>query len=216
MKTYYYIYQITNTVNAKIYVGVHKTKSLDDGYMGSGKIIRSAIQKHGISNFSKVILEFFDTSEAMYAKEKEIVTDEFLLREDTYNLRRGGTGGFDFINKEELGVCNLLNPIVKEKTRQSMISRLRDYGRTNKEIMGTNKMIDTLRSQYENGRISVFKTLNLDPEFQAKRKESFARMGHQQGSKNSNFGTMWITDGIDSKKIKKDNPIPEGWNKGRS
>lgn len=37
--TYYYIYQITNLVNAKIYVGVHKTKDLNDGYMGSGKVI---------------------------------------------------------------------------------------------------------------------------------------------------------------------------------
>lgn len=94
---FYYVYQITNLVNAKIYVGVHKSKSLNDGYMGSGKIIKNAIEKYGISNFKKDILEFFETSEAMYAKEKEIVTDEFLLREDTYNLRRGGTGGFDYI-----------------------------------------------------------------------------------------------------------------------
>ncbi len=55
---FYYIYQITNMVNAKIYVGVHKTSNLNDGYMGSGKIIRSAMEKHGISNFSKDILEF--------------------------------------------------------------------------------------------------------------------------------------------------------------
>ena len=41
---YYYIYQITNLVNNKIYVGVHKTKDLNDGYMGSGKVIISAIK----------------------------------------------------------------------------------------------------------------------------------------------------------------------------
>lgn len=97
--TYYYIYQITNLVNGKVYVGVHKTKNLDDGYMGSGKIIRRAILKHGIENFKKDILEFFDTPERMYSREKEIVTEEFLARSDVYNLRRGGTGGFDYINK---------------------------------------------------------------------------------------------------------------------
>jgi len=67
--------------------------------MGSGKVIRAAIAKHGAHNFEKVILETFETSEAMYAREKEVVNEEFLLREDVYNLRRGGSGGFDFLNK---------------------------------------------------------------------------------------------------------------------
>jgi len=36
-------------------------------------------------------------------------------------------------------------------------------------------------------------------------------------SQNPKFllGTMWITNGLESKKIKKDEIIPEGWNKGR-
>ncbi|MEO6302546.1 MAG: GIY-YIG nuclease family protein [Bacteroidia bacterium] len=33
--------------------------------------------------------------------------------------------------------------------------------------------------------------------------------------KNSQFGTMWITNGIEVKKIKKDFDIPQGWVKGR-
>jgi len=31
------IYQITNKVNNKIYIGLHSTKDINDGYMGSGK-----------------------------------------------------------------------------------------------------------------------------------------------------------------------------------
>ena len=95
---FYYLYQITNLVNNKIYVGVHKTLEMADGYMGSGKVITRAIEKHGINNFRKVILETFDSDKEMYAREKEVVTEEFLSREDVYNLRRGGTGGFDYIN----------------------------------------------------------------------------------------------------------------------
>ena len=37
----------------------------------------------------------------------------------------------------------------------------------------------------------------------------------QLGIKNSQYGTMWITNGLESKKIKKDEQIPEGWNRGR-
>lgn len=34
--------------------------------------------------------------------------------------------------------------------------------------------------------------------------------------KNSQFGSMWITNGNTNMKIKKDTPIPEGWSKGRT
>ena len=101
---FYYFYEIKNKINGKIYVGVHKTKNMNDGYMGSGKVIQDAIKKHGIENFTKVILEMFDNSNDMFLKETEIVTDEFLTRDDVYNLRRGGSGGFDYINAHGLNI----------------------------------------------------------------------------------------------------------------
>jgi hypothetical protein len=99
---FFCLYETKNTITGDIYVGVHKTSNLNDDYLGSGKVIRAAIKKYGSQNFIKTILATFDTPEEMYAKEAEIVTDEFLARPDTYNIRRGGSGGFDFINKTGL------------------------------------------------------------------------------------------------------------------
>jgi len=66
--------------------------------MGSGTAIVRAIKKYGMNNFKKDILETFDSYDAALAREKELVTSDFLLREDVYNLRCGGIGGFQHIN----------------------------------------------------------------------------------------------------------------------
>lgn len=55
------------------------------------------------------------------------------------------------------------------------------------------------------------------PESNKKRKNSFAKIKHQQGVNNSNFGKIWISNYElrISKPHPKIDPIPEGWVKGR-
>jgi len=100
------IYQITNRVNGKIYIGAHEGTP-DDGYMGSGKSIRAAIRKYGKENFTKTILAECENGESMYQRERELVTEEFVAREDTYNLCPGGYGG-DHGGKVPMGNKNHL------------------------------------------------------------------------------------------------------------
>lgn len=93
--------------------------------MGSGKILNHAIEKYGIANFRKDILEYFDSAEEMFAREKELVNEEFLLREDVYNIRRGGYGGFDYINNS--GMPKMLgkqhSQATKDRLSDVMIER---------------------------------------------------------------------------------------------
>ncbi len=92
---FYIIYKITNLINNKIYIGYHSTLNLTDNYMGSGKIIKAAIKKHGTDSFTKEILHIFSTKEEALQKEMEIVNESFIKRDDTYNMKIGGKGGWD-------------------------------------------------------------------------------------------------------------------------
>lgn len=94
----YFFYKTTNLVNNKVYYGVHSTKTLEDGYLGSGVAIKNAIKKYGKHNFSREILEKFETKEEMFAYEKRFVTEELVRSDQTYNQTIGGFGGFSHIN----------------------------------------------------------------------------------------------------------------------
>ena len=99
MQMFYTIYQVTNKLNGKIYIGKHQTNNPNDGYYGSGKFIQASIKKHGKENFEKEVLYIFETEAEMNAKEKELITEEFVSRSDTYNAGVGGEGGPHFKGK---------------------------------------------------------------------------------------------------------------------
>lgn len=86
----YMVYRTTNNINGKIYIGFHKFVSFDDGYLGSGKLMRRAIEKYGSENFTREVLYVFDTPEEALAKEAELVNENFIKRVDVYNLALGG------------------------------------------------------------------------------------------------------------------------------
>ena len=50
---FYYTYKTTNSVNGHYYIGVHKTEDFNDGYIGSGTVLKKAIKKHGKENSLK-------------------------------------------------------------------------------------------------------------------------------------------------------------------
>lgn len=71
----------------------------------------------------------------------------------------------------------------------------------------------------KNGELIPFwKGKNLSTERKEKMKETYKKIGHQQGEKNSQYGTCWITKNGINKKIKKEDLSffeLDGWIKGR-
>lgn len=213
---FYTIYQITNLIDGKIYIGKHKTKNLNDQYMGSGKHIKRAIVKHGIENFEKKILFQFDNEDDMNAKEVDLIDEQFCLREDTYNLAIGGQGGFSYL--DESG--NMVYPLDKPGVRRA--GRIAVNRLLSKRRVERLKSDEIFREEF-NKKVSAGLKLKFEKDghhWNGKHhsEETKKKMSKPKniGSSNSQFGTMWITNGQENKKIKKDvDFIPEGWYKGR-
>jgi hypothetical protein len=209
-----YLYEIKNNVNGKIYVGVHSTTNLSDGYMGSGKVISSAIKKYGVENFTKTILKFFDTSEEMFSEEKKIVNEEFLKRSNVYNIKLGGEGGWDFVNKNNLGFPKEFKN--REDFNRSVSPFVKGHKYGELGAKKRNEMYPTLSSESATRR-------NLSGEFgfdgrnhsDATKSLMSGPREKSSGEKNSQYDTMWITDGVINKKVNKFAIIPYGWRKGR-
>lgn len=124
----YILYQTVNTVNKKIYIGVHQTASLDfDGYIGQDIWVNrpstikypkthfaKAVKKYGFKAFIRTTLATYNTMEEALKAEKEIVNQEFIERPDTYNMVLGGRMNIVPTNAQAVYVYDLEGNFVKE------------------------------------------------------------------------------------------------------
>lgn len=99
---HFIIYETTNKINNKKYRGAHITSNLYDDYLGSGRLLKKALAKYGFDNFERKILCECDSIESMFIKEAEHVNSTWVEDPNTYNLKIGGEGGWDYINKTGL------------------------------------------------------------------------------------------------------------------
>jgi hypothetical protein len=90
---FYIVYQSTNRLNQRYYIGWHKTHDLADGYLGSGKRLRREVHKYGGDSFTREVLFCCDSAVEAFAKEREIVR-QHLGNPLCLNLADGGHGGW--------------------------------------------------------------------------------------------------------------------------
>jgi hypothetical protein len=209
-KEYHFIYRTTNLLSGRYYIGMHSTDNLNDGYLGSGTLLRRSINKHGKENFKIEILEFLNSREELAAREEEIVSLQEIAKKECMNLKVGGRGGLstqthrDTWIKAGKAAITLLeqdDPEFKKKRREKAVETLKRLGK------------------YEEFSTRIVKYrkdwTGLKHSEQTKEKMSNAKKGKGIAQTNSQYGTCWITNEIESKKINKTDPIPEGWRLGR-
>lgn len=210
-KTYHYLYKITNNLNGKIYIGVHATDNMDDGYMGSGRLIRHAIIKHGVENFTKEVLQTFESTEAMYAAESLVVNESFVLDDNTYNITVGGNFGGFYVVQPDGSLIH--NNIGNHRHTGNYGFNLVRPDVTNPEFR---KKISAGVKRYiaEHGHNWTGKHHSEETKVKIGKANSVS----QRGSKNSQYGKIWISNNEtqQSKRIPKTSEIPEGWVLGRN
>lgn len=97
----YTVYKTINNLDGMFYIGVHKTKNVNDMYFGSGLWLKRAIRKYGKENFTKQILFIFSNPEEAYLKEIELLTQELINSQLCYNMREGGHGGWTECSRQQ-------------------------------------------------------------------------------------------------------------------
>lgn len=208
---YFTVYKITNLKNSKFYIGCHKTNNIDDDYVGSGRLIKLAIQKYGIKNFKKEILFVFKNENDMFSKEKNLIKE---LKPE-YNLHKGGNGGWEYVNSRNLSIRFYLS---KESNRraQASLRELRKEKSFQEKI--NKKIINTTNFKKEKGLINpgFFKNHKLSSKMMIGKKNS----EKQSGELNSNYGKKWIYNeemqkSISVPKTEVDRYISSGWKLGR-
>ena len=216
-KKYHFIYKTTNP-KGRYYIGAHSTDSLEDGYMGSGLLLKRSILSNGKENHKFEILEFCLDRQSLFEREAELVPVELMNDPLCMNLCKGGNGGWHHINS-----VSGMNR--KNRTRESALAIGAKAWSTISDRYGSDHMMKIgivgQQSQVEGlglfGGKSNDSFLGKKHSEESKRKMSSSSKGTGTGNKNSQAGTCWVFKGI-AKKIKREelsSYLLEGWIRGR-
>jgi len=205
-KKFHFIYRTANNVTGKYYIGMHTTYDIDDGYLGSGTRLRYSIRKYGEDNHSREILEFLDSRIELKKREKDIVNLNEIAKEDCMNFRIGGNGW----------------PGKGTRIGGDKFKGAREYWKDPENKIRMSKIAsDSLIERWKDPKFKESRLKDIDwtgRKHTEDAKQKMSDSSNNKGVNNSQFGTCWIYNDNESKKIKKedlDSFINNGWNRGR-
>ena len=202
---YHFIYKTTNVLTNRYYYGMHSTNNINDDYLGSGRRLKYSINKYGKENHQREIIEYCPDRSSLKQREIEIVNINEIAKHECMNLIEGGTGGFT---------------VEQQKKNARKSNKIQHKLHKNKDWVEKkgNRISIKLKKAYVEGRRE--KKFHYDWNGRKHREESKEKIGkansvNHLGEQNSQFGTCWITNGMENKKIKKNDLIPDDWRLGR-
>ena len=212
----YLVYKTTNLSNGKYYIGKHKCQSLDDGYLGSGTLLKAAIAKYGRENFERKVLATFPTEQESYDYEKTIVTEAVVDDQLCYNLREGGEGGYsqklppgahDGENNPMWGRTH--SEETKQKIREKATGRPKS-AETLKKLGDASRGHIKSDAERAKRRASLTKYHNnRTPEHQASLKQVLTERNKRP--------KKWYNNGVEERLIVDNlHEVPAGWARGRA
>lgn len=207
------IYKITNLVNGKIYIG--KDTVSDKNYYGSGILIKRAIEKYGIENFKKEILEECISNNDLCLKEKYWI--EYYGSTNLkigYNISKGGDGGDTLTNNPNIEIIKSkisnvrkgkkyedlfsIDKVIQYKEKLAKKTSERLKGKTLEELYGIEKAREIKEKQSKTRKelnSKKLKTIKIKPtleELEQKRidrlKEKYKNINDINKLKTSYFG----------------------------
>jgi group I intron endonuclease len=183
------IYKTVNVLNGKFYIGQDSKNNPE--YIGSGTLLKRAIEKYGRDKFIKETLEVCSTQEELNEREKYWIK-ETKARELGYNIADGGCGGNTYTEETRERVSQFfkgryVSPETIEKRKKTIEKRKQENPDRYKLSEERKKAIGDFHrgknnSQKQNNYEVIKKFTNHSPEFMEIQKEE-----NKQGEK----GSMW-------------------------
>lgn len=204
----FYLYVI-HFIDFFYYVGKRKCPDnynpWNDPYMGSPKTHKN---KWGSTKFTKVVIECFDNDKDVSLAETNLLK-ELDWENDPYCLNECCGGKFSYdVNRIGALIKNKLP--VKQSTRDKISNNMKELWSSSN--WNNKEKILNMLLENQSKAVEASKT----PEAIQKRVKIFKERCHQQGEKNSQYGTKLIynLELRQTKRINKNEKIPEGWRGG--
>ncbi len=155
LKTINFVYKTTNLINGMIYIGVHKTQNINDKYLGSGKYLKRAIKKYGKENFKREILYKSKDYQKVLNKEKILVNENFLRKDNVYNIAEGGRGRKQILDNGKFATTNYGKITVIDKYGNTSFVSNKDPRYLSGELKHIAKNTVTVKDKFgNNSRVS--------------------------------------------------------------